>query len=139
MRRDRSHHLWKIPQIAMAQKPLNQNKLDQIVAQSRKAAEQRGHGYREQALKMYPWVCGRCAREFTRVNLMELTVHHRNHDHDFNPPDGSNWELLCVYCHDNEHSRYTDAQYGSLTGGDSATAAAAHNPFAALGALLKKD
>lgn len=122
----------------MAHKPLNQNKLDQIVAQSRKAAEQRGHGYREQALKMYPWICGRCAREFTRVNLMELTVHHRNHDHDFNPPDGSNWELLCVYCHDNEHSRYTDAQYGSLAGAEAASSAR-HNPFAALGALLKKD
>lgn len=122
----------------MAQAPLNQNKLDKIVAQSRKAAEQRGHGYREQALKMYPWICGRCAREFTRVNLMELTVHHRNHDHDFNPADGSNWELLCVYCHDNEHSRYTDAQYGSLAGDEAATQAA-HNPFAALGALLKKD
>ena len=122
----------------MAQKPLNQNKLDQIVAQSRKAAEQRGHGYREQALKMYPWICGRCAREFTRVNLMELTVHHRNHDHDYNPPDGSNWELLCVYCHDNEHSRYTDAQYGSLGGGEVA-AGSGHNPFAALGALLKKE
>ena len=78
----------------MSHKPPNNAKLDQIVAQSRKAAEARGHGYREQALKMYPWICGRCAREFTRVNLVELTVHHRNHDHDFNPPDGSNWELL---------------------------------------------
>ena len=57
---------------------------------------------------MYPWICGRCAREFTRANLQELTVHHRNHDHDFNPADGSNWELLCVYCHDNEHSRQMD-------------------------------
>ena len=25
-----------------------------------------------------------------------------------NPPDDSNWELLCVYCHDNEHARYVD-------------------------------
>jgi hypothetical protein len=22
-----------------------------------------------------------------------------------NPPDGSNWENLCVYCHDDEHHR----------------------------------
>jgi len=51
-------------------------------------------GHREQALKIYPWICGRCAREFTRANLRELTVHHRDHDHDNNPPDGSNWELL---------------------------------------------
>ena len=82
--------------------------LDRIVADAHRAALERGQGYREQALKLYPWVCGRCGRSFTRANLQELTVHHRNHDHDFNPPDGSNWELLCVYCHDNEHSRYGD-------------------------------
>ena len=64
----------------MSSKGPNHAKLDQIVAASRKAAEERGHGYREQALKMYPWICGRCGREFTRVNLTELTVHHRNHD-----------------------------------------------------------
>ena len=122
----------------MASKALNSAKLDKIVAQSRKAAEQRGHGYREQALKMYPWICGRCAREFTRVNLIELTVHHRNHDHDCNPADGSNWELLCVYCHDNEHSRLLDHGYGSLTGDGAAPAAASQNPFAALAGLLKK-
>ena len=81
----------------MSAKGPNHAKLDQIVAASRKAAEERGHGYREQALKMYPWICGRCGREFTRVNLTELTVHHRNHDHDCNPPDGSNWELLGPY------------------------------------------
>ena len=122
----------------MSHKSPNNAKLDQIVAHSRKAAEARGHGYREQALKLYPWVCGRCAREFTRVNLIELTVHHRNHDHDCNPADGSNWELLCVYCHDNEHSRLLDHGYGSLTGEGAAPAAAAHNPFAALAGLLKK-
>lgn len=118
-------------------KPLNDSKLDAIVARSHRAAEERGHGYREQAMKMYPWVCGRCAREFTRLNLRELTVHHRNHNHDDNPADGSNWELLCVYCHDNEHSRYLDAGYGSATGDDSAEAAA-NNPFADLAGLLKK-
>ena len=60
---------------------------------------------------MYPWVCGRCAREFSGKRLSELTVHHKDHNHDNNPEDGSNWELLCLYCHDNEHSRYTDNQY----------------------------
>jgi hypothetical protein len=83
---------------------------------------------------MYPWVCGRCAREFTRTNLSELTVHHRNHDHDFNPPDGSNWELLCLYCHDNEHSRYIDHVEGDT--GSANVAAATANPFADLKALL---
>jgi hypothetical protein len=60
---------------------------------------------------MYPWVCGRCAREFSGKRLSELTVHHKDHNHDNNPEDGSNWELLCLFCHDNEHSRYTDNQY----------------------------
>ena len=71
-------------------------------------------GYREKALKIYPWVCGRCSREFVYSNLRELTVHHIDHDHTNNPEDGSNWELLCLYCHDHEHSKYTEAdQYGT--------------------------
>lgn len=113
--------------------------LDQVVAQARRDAEQRSKGYRERALKMYPWVCGRCAREFTRANVQELTVHHRNHDHDYNPPDGSNWELLCVYCHDNEHSRYIDHTGGSALQAEEKTAAATSNPFAGLKSMLKRD
>jgi hypothetical protein len=113
-------------------------KLDRIVAEARRNAEQRELGYRERALKMYPWVCGRCAREFTRANLQELTVHHRNHDHDFNPPDGSNWELLCLYCHDNEHQRQLEHALGHALGAaDEPAAAATHNPFANLRDLIK--
>jgi 5-methylcytosine-specific restriction endonuclease McrA len=108
-------------------------RLDKAVADARRAAGQRELGYREQALKLYPWICGRCAREFTRANLRELTVHHRNHDHDFNPADGSNWELLCVYCHDNEHSRYLDARAGSAA---AARPAATGHPFADLKSML---
>ncbi|MDO8597766.1 MAG: YajD family HNH nuclease, partial [Sulfuricaulis sp.] len=84
-------------------------KLDRIVAEARRNRELREKTYREQALRIHPWICGRCAREFTRANLHLLTVHHKDHNHDNNPPDGSNWELLCVYCHENEHSRYLDA------------------------------
>jgi len=113
------------------------NKFDQIVAQTRSNREDRDKGYRERALKMYPWVCGRCAREFNRGNLQELTVHHRDHNHDNNPPDGSNWELLCLYCHDNEHSRYTDSQYTG-TKEDKQSNIATHNPLAELAAMLKK-
>ena len=80
-------------------------RLDKLVADARRNREQREAGYRERALKIYPWICGRCTREFTRENVQQLTVHHRDHNHDNNPPDGSNWELLCLYCHDNEHSR----------------------------------
>jgi 5-methylcytosine-specific restriction endonuclease McrA len=122
--------------MATSRPPLDHAKLDRIVAEARRSAEQRDRGYREQALKMYPWVCGRCAREFTRANLTELTVHHRNHNHDDNPADGSNWELLCVYCHDNEHSRYIDNASGNLAGAAPASAATG-NPFAGLAALMK--
>lgn len=69
-------------------------------------------GYRARALKMYPHVCGSCAREFSGKNLKELTVHHKDHNHDNNPPDGSNWELLCIYCHDNEHEKHKMKGYG---------------------------
>jgi len=51
-----------------------------IVLNARKNADDRAKGYREQALKMYPWICGRCTREFTHANLRELTVHHRDHN-----------------------------------------------------------
>jgi HNH endonuclease len=61
--------------------------------------------YREQALKMFPWICAHCGREFDGKRLKQLTVHHKDHNHDHNPPDGSNWELLCLYCHENEHQR----------------------------------
>ena len=112
------------------------DKLDRIVAQARRDREEREKGYRERALKMYPWICGRCSREFTRENLRELTVHHRDHNHDNNPPDGSNWELLCIYCHDNEHSRHIDSEYGdSTTARQQSTAT--HNPFADLANILK--
>lgn len=114
----------------------NPGRLDALVARAQQEKAEREKGYRERALKMYPWVCGRCGREFTVANLRELTVHHRDHNHDNNPLDGSNWELLCLYCHDNEHQRYVDATPGK----DSATGkGATHNPFAGLADLLKSD
>ncbi len=116
-----------------------QNDPDRIVAEARRNIEQREKGYREKALKMYPWICGRCQREFTRANLRELTVHHRNHDHDDNPEDGSNWELLCLYCHDNEHQRQLEAGNSRGAGGTTQSASASHNPFAGLKDLLDKS
>lgn len=118
------------------------DKLDRIVLEARRAAERREQSYREQALKIYPWICGRCAREFTRANLRELTVHHRDHDHDNNPSDGSNWELLCLYCHDNEHQRLEEAHARGERlpdEGPKRDSDAKHNPFAALGELLKRQ
>jgi len=87
---------------------------------------------------MYPWICGRCRREFDRTTVQELTVHHRDHNHDNNPPDGSNWELLCLYCHDNEHARLVDAAVGGgMPASSGEDSGATHKPFAELDALLK--
>ncbi len=108
---------------------------DRVVAQAQRARQERERGYRERALKLYPWICGRCAREFTRENLRELTVHHRDHDHDNNPADGSNWELLCIYCHDNEHARSVEPGGAADRPLDRAT----HRPFDSLESLLKRD
>ncbi len=111
-------------------------KLDRLVADARRTAEKREQDYRDQALKIYPWICGRCTREFTRTNLRELTVHHRDHNHDNNPPDGSNWELLCLYCHDNEHQRHLEAAGGSIQ--TTRSEVATHSPFADLKSLLRQ-
>lgn len=121
---------------------INSAKLDALVSKARKDSDARMLGYREQSLRLHPQVCGRCGREFTRANLHELTVHHKDHNHDNNPPDGSNWENLCLYCHDAEHQRFVH-----LVRGDGAAfglsvpaaKAATHQPFAALKDLLKRE
>ncbi len=114
------------------------NRVDQVVAAARRHRERLEKSYRERALKMFPWICARCGREFTGKKLRELTVHHKDHNHDNNPPDGSNWELLCIYCHDNEHSRYLDEQWhDETTPGEEQKPSSTHRPFADLEALLK--
>jgi hypothetical protein len=112
-------------------------RLDRVVAEANRARAARDQGYRERALKILPWVCGRCARAFDRARLRELTVHHADGNHDNNPPDGSNWELLCIYCHENEHAREVDAAAGGTDPGP-ASPGATHRPLSALGDLLKK-
>ena len=116
----------------------NSDKLSQVVADARRHMQEREKTYREKALKMYPHVCGRCGREFSGKGLRELTVHHRDHNHDNNPPDGSNWELLCIYCHDNEHGRLevAEAYDGQSSSTQTSDSDFSHKPFAALEALL---
>ncbi len=114
--------------------------MESIVAKARRAEEERMKGYREQSLRIHPWVCARCGREFTLQTLHLLTVHHKDHNHDNNPPDGRNWENLCIYCHDNEHSRYLDHEAGG--GGEEGRGKEepiTHKPFAGLADLLKRD
>jgi hypothetical protein len=79
---------------------------EEVVRDLKKAAERApGEDYRERSLAIHGLICARCGREFDQRNRHLLTVHHRDGDHHNNPPDGSNWENLCVYCHDDAHSR----------------------------------
>lgn len=82
-----------------------------LVKAARAAAVTRQQSYRARSLEIHGWICAKCAREFDESNLHLLTVHHRDGDHNNNPPDGSNWENLCAYCHEDEHSRDLLADY----------------------------
>lgn len=111
-----------------------------LIAAARRDQAEREKGYRAKALKMYPWVCGHCSKEFTHKNLSLLEVHHRDHNHDNNPPDGSNWELLCTYCHENQHARFGVASaYGDAARAEDKEDRATFQPFAGLADLLKKS
>lgn len=118
--------------------PPKKTDLDQTIAEALRERQRREQGYREKALRMFPRICARCGREFNGKRLRELTVHHKDHNHDNNPEDGSNWELLCMYCHENEHSRDAVADaYGELRPGRGQEPLPAHSPFAGLRNLLK--
>ena len=78
--------------------------VDDIVREL-KASSVPKNDYREQSLKIHGLICAKCAREFDYKDRHLLTVHHKDGNHNNNPQDGSNWENLCVYCHDDEHSR----------------------------------
>ena len=91
--------------------PLNAERQTRILAELHRDIALRQKSYRERALKIYPHICARCGRELSGKRLRELTVHHKDHDHNNNPPDGSNWELLCLYCHDHEHDKHGIAGY----------------------------
>ena len=87
-----------------AMKSISAEEADALVRKMR--AEQAGkEDYREKSLRLHGWICAKCGREFDAGNLHLLTVHHRDGNHFNNPADGSNWENLCTFCHDDEHSR----------------------------------
>jgi 5-methylcytosine-specific restriction endonuclease McrA len=117
----------------------NSGELEQILAGARQLRERRGNLYRDRALKILPWICAWCGREFPSKKLHELTVHHKDRNHNNNPPDGSNWELLCMYCHDSEHSRTLDREAGDETAlRDEEKPPATYKPFADLATLVKR-
>ena len=122
----------------MAEKPKRPDDLHEIIAKARRDRDRRDHGFRARALTLFPPVCALCGRYFAGKELRGLTVHHTDHNHDNNPPDGSNWELLCLYCHENEHARNDVADaYGEPSDAD-APASSTYQPFAGLDRLLKK-
>ena len=55
-----------------------------------------------------------------------------------NPPDGSNWELLCLYCHDDAHQ---DTEKGGGRNGPPVysdhEASSGFRPFEGLANLIK--
>ena len=113
---------------------------DRIVTEARRYRDQREKTYRGQALKMYPWICARCGREFNGKHLRDLTIHHKDHNHDNNPPDGSYGELLCLYCHYNEHDRNQVAEaYCEATPGEEREPPSTYQPFEGLEDLLKRQ
>ncbi len=90
--------------------------VEEIVKDLKQAGYQATSDYRERSLKIHGLICAKCAREFEWKDRHLLTVHHKDGNHRNNPPDGSNWENLCVYCHEDEHSRQLLGDY--LSGRD---------------------
>jgi 5-methylcytosine-specific restriction endonuclease McrA len=88
----------------MVRKKDSGKSVEDIVRDLKLAGRQSG-SYREQSLRIHGLICAKCGREFEYKDRHLLTVHHKDGDHMNNPPDGSNWENLCIYCHDDEHSR----------------------------------
>ena len=92
--------------VAKSERPV-----EEVVREMKDAMQQSGEGYRERSLALHGLVCARCGREFDHTTRHLLTVHHKDGNHHNNPPDGSNWENLCVYCHDDIHSREVLGDY----------------------------
>jgi hypothetical protein len=93
---------------------------------------------------VHPKTPGETPVSFSGIKLRiaegDEPVHHKDHHHDNNPQDGSNWELLCLFCHDNEHSRGLNSEYyDEPIPDESSNPTATFKPFAGLEALLKKD
>ena len=85
-----------------------QKSVEQIIREARQTAK---GAYRMQSLRIHGLICAKCGREFDIKESRLLTVHHRDGNSANNPPDGSNWENLCIYCHDDEHSRSSLGDY----------------------------
>ncbi|MFW6235160.1 MAG: YajD family HNH nuclease [Desulfovibrionales bacterium] len=119
-------------------RPMDSKQRADVLERLKREHLQRQGSYREQALRVHPHICAKCSREFEGKRLRELTVHHKDSNPENNPSDGSNWELLCIYCHENEHSRETDAQWLGKPGSQNSSTSPLNSPFAGLAEMLKK-
>jgi len=100
-------------------RPKSTKTAEQVVRDIKAGMEKpAGEDYRERSLSIHGLICSRCGREFDHSNRHLLTVHHRDGNHHNNPPDGSNWENLCVYCHEDAHSRELLGDYFDGSGGE---------------------
>ncbi|MFN2352455.1 MAG: YajD family HNH nuclease [Kiritimatiellia bacterium] len=107
-----------------------------LLAELHRDLDKRASGYRDQALRILPHVCASCGREFSGKRLRELTVHHKDHNWKNNPVDGSNWELLCLYCHDHEHEKYKMGDYARGVADELKPPPSDFQPFAGLDDLI---
>jgi hypothetical protein len=95
-----------------------QRSIEDVVRELKKDQQKApGEDYRERSLAIHGMLCARCGKEFSETNRALLTVHHKDGNHFNNPPDGSNWENLCVYCHEDVHSRAVLGEYFNGVGG----------------------
>jgi len=101
--------------VAVSKKPVTSNgqkSAEDSVREMKNAAKvPGGEDYRERSLSIHGLVCARCGRDFSGMNRQLLTVHHKDGNHHNNPPDGSNWENLCAFCHEDVHSREVLSEY----------------------------
>ncbi|MEO5359364.1 MAG: YajD family HNH nuclease [Nitrospirota bacterium] len=85
--------------------PDSNKSVEEIIRELKAAGQNTNSNYRQQSLQIHGLICAKCGREFDEKNKNQLTVHHKDGNHNNNPLDGSNWENLCAYCHDDEHTR----------------------------------
>lgn len=93
------------PRRPLKKVPDSNKSVEEIIRELKAAGQNTNSNYRQLSLQIHGLICAKCGREFDEKNKSQLTVHHKDGNHNNNPPDGSNWENLCAYCHDDEHTR----------------------------------
>jgi hypothetical protein len=108
----------KVRSVVRQDGPSGSRPIEDVVRElKREQQKPPGEDYRERSLAIHGLFCGRCGKEFSGSKRQLLTVHHRDGNHFNNPPDGSNWENLCVYCQEDVHSREILGDYHAGEGG----------------------